>query len=141
MRRKQMYDVTTEAIAKRKAAAKVEKKTSTKTVLALVGLLIVCCLWTCARQSKVSEGSKIVWNCKEFDAPLEVVWLKAYEVDVYGGVDNPQPSRVKGQAGGGNVVGIEARCNSSQGVFYRVRGADLEGKLWWGWVKRMDLNQ
>lgn len=117
-----------------------EKETSSvRRALPFIVLLIfvaaVCVLVFMRGRSNSGTSSSShasEWHCTEFDAPYRVVSIKT-EADVYGGVDEPSPSSVKGHVTGG-AGGVEASC-SRPGVptFYRLRGVD-----WWGWVKTSD---
>ncbi len=80
-----------------------------------------------SRTSVPSSGTQ--WKCTEFDPPYRVLPIEG-TANVYSGVDQPNPSGVKGKVTGG-AGGIEASCTGAgQGTYYRLRGVN-----WWGWVQ------
>jgi len=110
-----------------------DQKKSRNTIIIVVSLIVLlitilaCCSNIFSGTSSSKQSTR--WNCTEYEPPYRVVQIRG-EADVYGGVDEPNPSRVKGHITGG-AAGVEASCSKSgEGSFYRLSGVD-----WWGWVR------
>jgi hypothetical protein len=104
-------------------------------VAMLVGVVLLCRACSAAGSGSSSSGgdgsssTSPQWSCAEFDAPFKIVAIDG-EADVYSGVDQPNPTSVKGHITGG-AAGFEASCSKAgEGSFYRLRGVD-----WWGGVR------
>jgi hypothetical protein len=100
-----------------------------------VGVLIIVLIaaaaycGSSAKARDTRDDGSATWDCREYDAPFRVVTIRD-EADVYSGVDEPNPSSVKGHITDG-AGGVEASCSQcGLGTYYRLRGVD-----WWGWVR------